>query len=66
MKLYATITSERAAKGQGGNDFIQINLFDDKKICFGSLCITPNLTVGGSVHGQLIQIEKGNKQKGDN
>lgn len=26
MKLYATITSERATKGQGGNDYIIINL----------------------------------------
>ena len=26
MKLYATITSERATKGQGGNQFINIDL----------------------------------------
>lgn len=26
MKLYATITSERATKGQGGNDFLDIKL----------------------------------------
>ena len=31
MKLYATTTSERASKGQGGNDFlnININVFDE-------------------------------------
>lgn len=27
MKLYATVTSERASKGQGGNDFLDIQLF---------------------------------------
>ncbi|MEB3215572.1 MAG: hypothetical protein VKN72_04815 [Nostocales cyanobacterium 94392] len=27
MKLYATITSDRASKGQGGNKFITIDLF---------------------------------------
>lgn len=26
MKLYATTTSERASKGQGGNDYIAIKL----------------------------------------
>jgi len=26
MKLYATVTSERASKGQGGNKFIAIDL----------------------------------------
>lgn len=26
MKLYATVTSERATKGQGGNDYILIEL----------------------------------------
>jgi hypothetical protein len=33
MKLYATITSERATKGQGGNEFIdiKINLYDDDR-----------------------------------
>lgn len=26
MKLYATVTSERASKGQGGNEFVNIRL----------------------------------------
>jgi len=29
MKLYATITSERATKGQGGNDYLDIYINDD-------------------------------------
>lgn len=31
MKLYATITSERATKGQGGNKFIHIKLLAGDK-----------------------------------
>ncbi len=32
MKLYATTTSERASKGQGGNNYIKIDLLvGDKK-----------------------------------
>ena len=31
MKLYATTTSERATKGQGGNDYIDIIINDDTK-----------------------------------
>lgn len=30
MKLYATVTSERATKGQGGNKYINCNLTIDK------------------------------------
>lgn len=31
MKLYATVTSERASKGQGGNEYIAIQLKDEGK-----------------------------------
>jgi len=31
MKLYATVTSERARKGQGGNEYIEINITADRK-----------------------------------
>lgn len=29
MKLYATITSERATKGQGGNEFLEVKIKDE-------------------------------------
>lgn len=33
MKLYATTTSERASKGQGGNEYLDINIyFEDRKL----------------------------------
>jgi len=31
MKLYATTTSERASKGQGGNDYLESNYFITSK-----------------------------------
>jgi len=31
MRLYATTTSERASKGQGGNDYLLISILNDKK-----------------------------------
>jgi type IV secretory pathway VirB9-like protein len=32
MNLYATVTSERASKGQGGNEFIRIDLLGGSKV----------------------------------
>ncbi len=34
MKLYATTTSERASKGQGGNDYLDILVNDEEKNLF--------------------------------
>lgn len=72
MKLYATIASERASKGQGGNDYLQIQIQNSGQIVFGSLAVTPNGRVYGSIHGTKIDIhpvfteaEKGEKQKGE-
>ena len=31
MRLYAKITSERASKGQGGNDYLKIVISNEKK-----------------------------------
>ena len=31
MKLYATVTSERASKGQGGNEFLEIVIMNEEK-----------------------------------
>lgn len=30
MKLYATVTSERASKGQGGNRFLEVEILAEK------------------------------------
>lgn len=41
MKLYATTTSERASKGQGGNDFLEINITDENGRNIYHLSILP-------------------------
>lgn len=42
MKLYATVTSERATKGQGGNKFLSIDIRDEKKEIIRSMSILPH------------------------
>ena len=31
MKLYATVSSERATKGQGGNEYLLIDILNERK-----------------------------------
>lgn len=42
MKLYATTNSERASKGQGGNDYIEVQITDENKKGIYSLIIMPH------------------------
>jgi hypothetical protein len=67
MKLYATTTSERATKGQGGNQYLQIQLAREDKVIFGSITVLPNQMVYGSIHGNKFDFSliKGEKQKGE-
>ena len=41
MKLYAKTTSERASKGQGGNEFIEINITNEDKKNIYTLSVLP-------------------------
>jgi len=41
MKLYATTTSERASKGQGGNEYLEIVVTGEDKKPFLEMKITP-------------------------
>lgn len=45
MKLYATTTSERATKGQGGNEYLKIIIRDEKQQCFAYLTVKPNKVI---------------------
>src|SRR3990167_10245045 len=65
MKLYATITSERATEGQGGNDYINISLMDEKEVIFGSIVVLPGLFTYGSIHGNKFDFKLGDKPKDD-
>lgn len=42
MKLYCTVASERATKGQGGNKFISIDIGDENKEIIRSMSILPH------------------------
>ena len=41
MKLYGNIKSERAEKGQGGNDFLNIKITNDKREEILSMEVAP-------------------------
>jgi hypothetical protein len=77
MKLYATTTSERATKGQGGNQYIRIELFYGSAaastqaavIWFKmdgdeAVLLVPGLTAGTIEHRFPIET-KGKRQKGE-
>lgn len=80
MKLYATVASERASKGQGGNDRLEIDIFvgsakESIKIVEGTVRKENDgytvyiTTLGQGESDQCIDTfvrEKGEKQKGEN
>ena len=42
MKLYATIKSERAMKGQGGNEYLKIIIRNEFQHCIGYITVKPD------------------------
>lgn len=75
MKLYATTTSERASKGQGGQKYILVELTAEREkmveIRFapdafneGEYLLQVKDATGSLLYGQLFE-PKGKKQKGD-
>lgn len=79
MKLYATTTSERASKGQGGNDYLDINInIDSKEPVYRFRTIFDELLDIYYIHLEInrsnewiqvyrgeIETTKGEKKKGD-
>lgn len=71
MKLYATVTSERASKGQGGNKEVMIDVTVNKKsIGIVHVKVQGNYayilsTVKNNMREEMIEESKGNKQKGE-
>lgn len=68
MKLYATVTSERASKSQGGNKIIEIRLQRERDKLTHIIEYTPDgLTVSivTDSGGAIVYQEKGEKQKGE-
>lgn len=71
MKLYATVTSERASKGQGGNEYINIDLMrgsaKDSVKCYRIHLTERSIALlkGEQVIFQELATTKGEKQKGE-
>lgn len=72
MLLYATTTSERASKGQGGNEYLIIEILDEDKKSIADFIFYPknkdgiismSLWTGGSVIRS--EKQKGKSQKGE-
>jgi hypothetical protein len=68
MKLYATVQSERATKGQGGNDYLFINIQDERKFSFGFVAVSidpknfyPTIRVFS--HGGLLHVSEHEMQE---
>ena len=62
MKLYATTTSERASKGQGGNDFLEIELsIDNGNLIVGYIYLNINEDIenhGDKANEWIVQFTK--------
>ena len=48
MKLYATVTSERASKGQGG-EYLDIEIKNEDKMCVAVVKVRPDRLNGQSI-----------------
>ena len=76
MKLYATTTSERASKGQGGNQFIEtvlsVGSADDSRV-IAKIVLTPEgeqrfrivYSFGNEKAGEIVLNSKGERQEGE-
>lgn len=54
MKLYATTTSERATKGQGGNEYLRIEIMNEEGERLANITIEPKLP---NMELQTIRID---------
>lgn len=74
MKLYATVSSERATKGQGGNEYLNIDVKNEAEVVILSVRAFPSglnnpdcgMIVITLPSGKTIrhEYEKGKQQKG--
>lgn len=76
MKLYATVSSERASKGQGGNEYIDIDISGEKREYLARfvLMVNDDETSGKKYlltrdwacgNGNIEVRNKGERQKGE-
>ncbi len=69
MKLYAKATSDRASKGQGGNEYINIHLYSgsekDSRLNYTIEYKMKGIVVRDDSYKILLDTTKGKKPKGD-
>ena len=58
MKLYATVTSERASKGQGGNEYLDIAVTDDNEEQIARMRIYPKKDNIGEFTDVIIEFSE--------
>ena len=65
MLLYATTTSERASKGQGGNDFLSLDIRNEKAELLAGIVIKPaskgyplSITVSDQSSEEFLKVLK--------
>ena len=63
MKLYATTTSERASKGQGGNDYLIIDVSGEDQEIFLSIIIKDIVSNTGEYQYTGIGITRKEKNR---
>lgn len=70
MKLYASVQSERATKGQGGNDYLEIKISGQGEIPLWRIIVSPGempfmaiYEEGNGVHVWAGHSRKGEKEK---
>lgn len=61
MKLYATVASERATKGQGGNKHLYIDIMTEANIKLGYVRINESPTLGKGIYILSAEIMGGKK-----
>lgn len=54
MKLYATTTSERASKGQGGNDYLHIDIINENRQPLATIDIVAGVL--GVIHKPVYEM----------
>jgi hypothetical protein len=54
MKLYATTVSERAMKGQGGNEYLKIIIRNEGQQCIGYVTVKPDNSIGISILDSIV------------
>lgn len=67
MKLYGNVKSERASKGQGGNEYLEVEILNEKQSVVATLRVTPEVNDGVKIlvshNPKLAEVLLGEKKR---